>query len=107
MTAQEKALLAKSFAYGLKDPNSAQFQWTKVPKSLPKDSFEYCALVNAKNSYGGYTGATPFIGMVLIRDGKIAGGTIAAIGETRPLYSHIIPDMCRKKGLDPYAVSEG
>lgn len=107
LTPQEKAVLAKTFAAGLKDPTSAIFQWTKVPKKLPDDGFDYCGTVNAKNSYGGYTGAVPFIGLILVGKGKIAGGVIAATGDIRPEYSQIIPDMCRKKGLDPFAVSEG
>lgn len=107
LTTEEKAVLAKGFAAGLKDPTSAIFQWTKVPKRLPENSFDYCALVNAKNSYGGYTGATPFMGMVLVRNGKIVSGVTAVVGDIDRRYSHILPEMCRKKGLDPYAISEG
>jgi len=107
LTANEKALLAKGFVATLKDPGSAQFQWAKVPKRLPESGFDYCAMVNAKNSYGGYIGAQPFIGMVMVNNGKIIGGVIAAVGDANPTYQQIIPDMCRKKGLDPYAISDG
>lgn len=107
LTAQEKALLSKGFAATLKDPASAQFQWAKVPKRLPESTLDYCAMVNAKNSYGGYTGASPFLGMIFITKGKIIGGAIVATTDSRPGYAEIIPTMCRKKGLDPYAISEG
>jgi hypothetical protein len=108
LTAQEKALLTKGFASSLKDPGSAQFQWTKVPKRLPADSaLDYCGMVNAKNSYGGYTGANPYIGMIFITNGKIIGGSIVATADPRPGYAEIVPNMCRKKGLNPYAISEG
>lgn len=40
----------------LKDPSSAQFQWLPIAKSGI-----YCGRVNAKNSYGGYTGFRPFV----------------------------------------------
>ncbi len=43
----------------LKDPDSAKFDHTAVGK---KDGFRYvCGNVNAKNSFGGYVGAAPFI----------------------------------------------
>lgn len=107
LTAPEKAALAKGFAAGLKDPASAQFQWTMVPKRLPEgSSMDYCALVNAKNSYGGYIGAQPFIGMILIANNKIVSGLMIGVGESDPRYRNIVPDMCRKKGLDPFAVSD-
>jgi hypothetical protein len=32
LTSTEKAILAKGFATGLKDPDSAKFQWAKNPQ---------------------------------------------------------------------------
>jgi hypothetical protein len=99
-------ILKKAFAAGLKDPESGHFQFTKVPKVLPSEgSLDYCALVNAKNSYGGYNGFAPFIGLISVKAGKIAGGGIGAINDSDPRYRNIVPDMCKEKGLDPYAVS--
>jgi hypothetical protein len=106
LTPAEKAVLAKGFAAGLKDPDSAKFQWAKVPKTLPAEgSVDYCAMVNAKNSYGGYIGSQPFIGLIAVSKGKIISGAIGAVGDATPMYRDILPKMCRDKGLDPFAVT--
>lgn len=57
----------------LKDPQSAIFTHVLYdPTSVDKHGVvRYCGLVNAKNSYGGYAGDTPF--MVFIeRDGSMS-----------------------------------
>jgi hypothetical protein len=106
LTPAEKAILSKGFAGGLKDPDSAKFQWTRIPKALPNDGMiDYCGLVNAKNSYGGYIGAQPFIGTIQVSKGKIVAGAVGAVGDPTPMYREILPKMCRDKGLDPFAVS--
>lgn len=106
LTPAEKAILTKSFAAGLKDPDSAKFQWAKVRKAMPLDgSFDYCAMVNSKNSYGGYVGMQPFIGTVAVTKGKITAGVMGAVGESTPMYRDILPKMCRDKGLDPFIAS--
>jgi len=43
----------------LKDPNSAEFKNIRLVKYL--NGHVVCGSVNAKNSFGGYTGFTPFI----------------------------------------------
>jgi hypothetical protein len=65
---------------------------------------DYCAMVNAKNSYGGYTGSKPFLGIIQITKGKITGAALGAVGDSDPRYQDILPKMCREKGLDPFAV---
>ncbi len=42
----------------LKDPDSAQFKDLEVSQLLPS---KVCGYLNAKNSFGGYTGFHPFI----------------------------------------------
>jgi hypothetical protein len=106
LTPAEKTILTKGFAAGLKDPDSAKFQWAKIQKGLPMDgTVDYCAMVNAKNSYGGYIGAQPFIGSIVIAKGKIVSAIMGAVGESAPMYRDILPNMCREKGLDPFAVT--
>lgn len=50
--------------YSLKDPSSAEFRDVKsyafTGQNGLADGFTVCGMVNAKNSYGGYTGFTPF-----------------------------------------------
>lgn len=61
----------------LKDPESARYGKISKPRkefmfkeSKPFFGYSICAGINAKNSYGGYTGSQPH--WFLIRDGKIA-----------------------------------
>lgn len=104
-TPTEKAILAKFMAAGLKDPGSAQFRWVPFPKGFKDGEITYCAQVNARNGYGGYNGYEPFIGSVSMKNGQIVSAGIGAISDSRPLYRNIVPDMCRKEGLNPFAVS--
>jgi len=61
LTAAQKKIIAEAVKSKLKDPDSAQFQWPDlVEPSNGDDNVAYCGQVNAKNSYGGYTGFIPF-----------------------------------------------
>lgn len=51
------AAAKKAAAYDLKDPASAQYRNVRVSDVLPT---YVCGEINAKNSYGGYVGFTPF-----------------------------------------------
>lgn len=49
----------------LKDPSSAEFGSYKATRSLgPDGAIVVCGTVNAKNSFGGYTGHLPYGGML-------------------------------------------
>ena len=50
-----KQLIDKQFTEILKDPTSRKVEFTSTPYGSL-----VCGLINAKNSYGGYTGKTPF-----------------------------------------------
>jgi hypothetical protein len=56
----ERTAIGKQIAQSLKDPDSAQFRWVPVKYAASSKSTEYCAQVNGKNSYGGYTGFQMF-----------------------------------------------
>lgn len=58
---EEDALNAAkgSVASGLKDPNSAQFNGVRLVSYAGGKVI--CGTVNAKNSFGGYVGFTPFV----------------------------------------------
>jgi len=104
LTLAEKALLAKGFAKNLKDPDSAKFEWVKVPKNWSNNNgggFDYCATLNAKNSYGGYIGYQPFMGFVMTSGTKITGGYTTAVSGSDAAERLLVNDMCAKKGLDP------
>ncbi len=102
LTAAEKSILADGFAAGLEDPDSVRFQWTKVPKSLPPNAFEYCGLINLKNGTS-YTGMKPFLATIRTENGNIIGGAIAALNsENRDENREVISKLCRQKGLNPF-----
>ncbi len=48
----------------LKDPDSAKFGPKFSASSSGGEAITVCGLVNAKNSYGGYTGMKPFLGLL-------------------------------------------
>lgn len=52
----------------LKDPESARFG-TIAGAQTPDGNISVCGLVNAKNSFGGYTGEQPFFGVFYPRAG--------------------------------------
>ena len=107
LTAAERSVLADSFASSLNQPESAKFRWAKVPKAQVGPSFEYCGMVNVKNSKGSYDGMQPFLGTITTANGNIIGGAIAAINTgNREENREVIPRLCRQKGLNPYEAKE-
>lgn len=64
----------------LKDPDSAKFE-SLFKQSGESDGY-VCGYVNAKNSYGGYTGKKQFYVYVDVLDGKInSNGPVKIINE--------------------------
>lgn len=101
LTPAEKATLGRALAKGLKDPDSARWQWLRFPRAPKSPSVTYCGMVNAKNSYGGYTGSAPFMGEIIVKDGKPVGGILGMAGSDK-IANDIIHNECRKHGWDPY-----
>ena len=60
LTSAEKLALTPFVAAGLKDPSAAQLKWMPVVLTERDGITDYCALVNGKNSYGGYAGFVRF-----------------------------------------------
>ena len=60
LTPAEKLSLSKNISQSLKDAESARFKWMPVVLREREGATHYCGLVNAKNSYGGYTGFMRF-----------------------------------------------
>ena len=69
----ERSLITNSYGHQLKDAASAQYRMQPIPLTdNQKDGKSvYCFQVNAKNSYGGYTGYKTVIGKVARSNGKI------------------------------------
>ncbi|MER9833399.1 hypothetical protein NKJ28_00280 [Mesorhizobium sp. M0145] len=100
--AQEKAI-QDGVKESLKDPDSAKFKGLLAIKQVEGADIA-CGLVNAKNSFGGYGGFTPFHGLLLTYKSKagqtagygfftvtIGGGTISA----QSVY-----DWCVRDGIN-------
>jgi len=82
-----KAEVAKQ----LKDPESARFGNINVGKFSNGDLI-LCGWINAKNSYGGYTGMKPFLANYVIQ-------TKAVDMAIESSQYNIIPGMCRSRGM--------
>jgi hypothetical protein len=70
LTDAEKQMFMDAVKERLKDPDSAQFRW--MPMRDPPKEEMYCGMVNAKNSYGGYSGFSPFQAMLIGEPHKAA-----------------------------------
>lgn len=80
----------------LKDPNSAIFGRVVAGTTPESDNILLvCGWVNAKNSYGGYTGEKPFMGS-MIRGVRFF--TLLSIGGTDS-QTRVVLTLCTRQGL--------
>ncbi len=106
LTAEQTAAIESGVRDGLKDPDSAKFRGFRASAKQPKDpkaavsTYNVCGYVNAKNSYGGYTGAMPFSGLLFAPSGKQTSWFFVPIlvASTRHDIA-VARDLCRKDGL--------
>lgn len=106
LTVSERATLADAFSASLSNPDGVKFTWTRIPlvPGEGRQSLDYCAQLNVRNGKGAYRGMQPFLASIIIENGVVTGGAIAATGsdgaERDPAR---VPTLCRQKGLDPFA----
>jgi hypothetical protein len=62
LSAVEKGTVQSAVLAGLKDPDSARFGAMSASKDLD-GVVVICGLVNARNSFGGYVGMSPYYGV--------------------------------------------
>ncbi|MCG9027337.1 hypothetical protein [Laribacter hongkongensis] len=93
LTGKEKQVVIKAVKERLKDPDSAKFKFGDY-----KGDFVYCAQVNAKNSYGGYTGFVPFQVGMLEKTGPIKNVFLFGIGDAA--QESAISISCSREGYD-------
>lgn len=81
---------------GLKDQQSAQFRGIKAGQN--GGSVTVCGEVNARNSYGGYAGFSPFIGLLAKTDSGKPAFVVVSMASTGngPI---ITSKMCADHGL--------
>lgn len=80
----------------LKDPDSMRMEGVRVaPGSMPT-LLTACGEVNAKNSYGGYTGRRVFLANIILREGQPPAAIVIGVDDGR---TNTASSMCRKAGL--------
>ena len=102
LTSAEKAVVEEGVRKSLKDPNSAMFGPMAAAQEDEKNTW-VCGYVNARNSYGGYTGDKPFMGglaHIPAEKQKIETFVVTGIGGTESA-SYEVLEMCRRYGVLP------
>lgn len=84
----------------LKDPGSARFGGHAAGISAD-GTILVCGLVNARNSYGGYTGDQPYSGLLLTTKSGRRVFIPVKIGGDRNDREAVVK-VCRSDGLDPF-----
>jgi hypothetical protein len=94
------ALVEEAIKATLKDPDSARFSWPNEFRNGSYKPFGFhrrvfgwytCGTVNAKNSYGGYAGKSPVLGV-------IANGKVVYTNMDEGRYP-MLGDQCAKVGM--------
>ena len=95
LTTVQKSAIKAAVEDKLKDPDSAQYKWRPW-----NGSETYCGSVNAKNSYGGYIGFTPFLALLDNRKGiaKPMVFIMLASADPQSVELKVIIDQCAKAG---------
>jgi hypothetical protein len=97
----ERSLITNIYGHLLKDAGSAQYRMQPIPltDNQTGGNFVYCFEVNARNSYGGYTGYKIVIGKVARSKGKITSFSYDANSEDDArLVPGMTADTCRAFG---------
>ena len=99
LTPAERALLGPILAEGLKDPESARWEWLPIRSDVKDGTIDYCGRVNSKNGYGGYAGSHIYNARITIAKGVVTGGRISGIATDAENVEFIFAKVCRDFGL--------
>jgi len=89
----------KGVTDSLKDPTSALFRSDFKAAKDVKGVVYVCGMVNGKNSFGGYVGDKPFIGVLATMEGgKIATFGVTGMGGT-DTETYVVTNMCQQYGI--------
>ena len=99
----EIVAVKRKIASGLKDPESARFGAMSAVRNASKQAIYVCGFVNAKNSYGGYAGNTPFFTYVAYvantkTKTKEPYALFASVGGSN-YQNAVVRSLCRDEGL--------
>lgn len=91
LTPDQVKIVQDGIRMRLKDPMSAMFPGETRAAQAADGEITACGLVNAKNSFGGYTGASLYI--AIVRGGTVVDGTVES-----SQYG-IVANFCRQRGV--------
>lgn len=97
LSAPQIAAVETAVREGLKDPQSAQFRNVKGGQN--GGSVTVCGEVNARNSYGGYPGFSPFIGLLAAQKDTGRPAFVVVSMESTGNGPIITRKMCADHGL--------
>lgn len=92
LTSAQIQIVQRGVRDGLKDPASAMFRGDYWAAGIAGGPFTVCGWVNARNSFGGYTGYGPFVG--LLRGSTFTLADVS-VGDTK---AEVIMAFCRAEG---------
>lgn len=99
LTASEKSYMTEAVKNKLIDPDSARITFVPFIETA-ENSLHYCAYVNSKNSYGGYSGNQIFKGTFLKVNGQVKGAV--ALIDSSQLGQEALRDECKEIGYSMY-----
>ncbi len=96
LTSKQQQAVRAGVAKGMKDPESARFGDKMAGAKRADGTITVCGYVNGKNSYGGYVGMSPFIGILAdLPDGPFG---LVDIGSSARDHALVVK-QCRESGL--------
>ncbi|NTG22047.1 hypothetical protein G6L00_16545 [Agrobacterium rhizogenes] len=102
LSASETAAVQEGVRKSLKDPTSPIFGNIKAAASDTQKGIIYvCGIVNAKNSFGGYTGDGPYVGVLasMTAEGKnLSTFNVTGMAGTE-IQTSVVMDMCKHYGI--------
>lgn len=99
LNADEVKAVQQGVRNSLKDPTSAIFGENFSAAQKDPGIVYVCGTVNAKNSFGGYVGNQPFLGLLATtKDGKVATFNVVSMGGT-DTDTEVTMDMCHRYGV--------
>jgi hypothetical protein len=96
LTTSERETVLNALKSGLKDPYSAVISDVAAKKSSNGAIFKVCGMINAKNSYGAYTGSRPFYVFGAKEGGRlVVSPALVTIGNSE-IEAEYIGRQCNK-----------
>lgn len=101
LTLHEQRVIARDISMSLKDPFSPIFYFLMVntPPDGKNGFTTYCGDVNAKNSFNGYNGRTPFMAIVNFSNGVVVSAVLTNMAVPGTLREQAINMMCQEAGF--------